>query len=460
MTDSIVQATVRLSVDGPSGRIDVAVPLWSDIASLSQVYGDGVGDSDRFEFTTSTGKRLDPSVSVQQAGLRHGDVVVALPQPREGFEQTSWLDRRTLKTRTQPLVERTETPGFAPWIAGGAALVAAAMTASLDVGPARFACAALLAVIALAVPVVAERQRSQAVAWAAVGPAFAGSAAFAAVSLDRAGGTCLAAGACGLAIATAAAYARSMSTPLTARPLLVWMWSGISVAAIATAVLLLGAPVSALWSGLLVLSVVLARMLPALVIDVPDDVLIDFTRLAKTAWSAREEPRRRRRGLIRRDDVEDLAHGGHTLVASASVAIGVVSLAGALGLEFSAADTTPVIGAHLMTIAAGISFALGSRLFRSTWTRFIHRGTGAALLTTGVAALLLDLDSTRMPLIAIAAIVTGGLTAVAATALGRGWQSLWWGRLAEIADLLAVMTVIAALPLASGLFDYVRQLGF
>ena len=46
-------------------------------------------------------------------------------------------------------------------------------------------------------------------------------------------------------------------------------------------------------------------LLPYLVVDVPDEALIDLDRLQNTAWSAREQPRgsRRKRVIVRPDGV-------------------------------------------------------------------------------------------------------------------------------------------------------------
>lgn len=459
LSDSIVHATVRLSVDGPSGRIDIAAPLWSDISSLGAAYGEEVGESERFTFATSTGVILDPATTVQQAGLRHGDVVVALPQTREGFEATSFLDRNSLLALTSP-PKTHHAPAFTPWVAAAAAILAATVASSLGYGTPRLICAGLLAVLAAVIPLLTLLRDDNTFAWATVCPLFAAAAAVAAVSSNRAGGTLLVAGACGLATATGAAYSRTLSSRRTDDPLLVWLWAGLAVAAISTATLLIGASTGAMWAIFLVVSVAVSRLLPALVIDVPDDLLIDFTRLAKTAWSAREEPRKRRRGLIRREDVENLAHGGQSLVVAASVAVVLAALVSAVALEFTVEDRTATIGAHIMTIATGVAFALGSRSFRSRPTRFLMRVAGALILIVGVTRLMIDVDTTRLPLLAIGAITAGSLTAVAAAALGRGWHSLRWSRSAEIFDGLSVVVVVAGLPLATGLFTFVRQLSF
>ena len=43
-------------------------------------------------------------------------------------------------------------------------------------------------------------------------------------------------------------------------------------------------------------------------------------------------------------------------------------------------------------------------------------------------------------------------------ALGQGWRSVWWARLADVVEALAVVLVVAAVPLAAGIFGAVRSL--
>lgn len=47
---------------------------------------------------------------------------------------------------------------------------------------------------------------------------------------------------------------------------------------------------------------------------------------------------------------------------------------------------------------------------------------------------------------------------VAAASLGRGWRSVWWGRLGDTAETVTVSLLFPAAVLAGGAFAHFRQL--
>jgi len=239
--------------------------------------------------------------------------------------------------------------------------------------------------------------------------------------------------------------------------LIVWLCSGATVAVVAVTGLLLESSGTAAWAVLLLVAVVAARVLPAFAVDVPDHVLIDFQRLAITAWSARDRPRRARRGIVRLDDVADVAHHGITLVSAGAIAVAIVSATSSALLLLSADNTSTRLGARIMVVAAGISLVLGARAFRARIPRTALRMAGGLVLATSIGLLVVDSGLSWQPTAAAVATLAGVLVTVAGLALGRGWRSVWWGRIAEIFDTLSVVAVIGVIPLATGLFETVRQ---
>jgi len=53
-------------------------------------------------------------------------------------------------------------------------------------------------------------------------------------------------------------------------------------------------------------------------------------------------------------------------------------------------------------------------------------------------------------------VLLAGVSTAAGVTIGRGWRSIWWARAADVAEGLAIVLVVAAVPLATGLFDAVR----
>jgi hypothetical protein len=110
-----------------------------------------------------------------------------------------------------------------------------------------------------------------------------------------------------------------------------------------------------------------------------------------------------------------------------------------------------------MVVAAGISLTLGARSFRARIPRTALRIAGGLVLAPSIGLVVVDSGLSWQPTAAAVATVSGVLVTVAGLALGRGWRSVWWGRIAEIFDTLSVVAVIGAIPLATGLFETVRQ---
>jgi hypothetical protein len=59
----------------------------------------------------------------------------------------------------------------------------------------------------------------------------------------------------------------------------------------------------------------------------------------------------------------------------------------------------------------------------------------------------------------VASLASAGLlVVVAAVALGRGWQSVYWGRVGDLLEALAVGLALPAGLLAAGVVEFVRQM--
>ena len=78
MSAGIVSATIRVTVLGDAGRVDLAVPTWIDVATLAAGYAEAVGTTGVPVLATTSGSVLDGDRSVDEVGLKHGHVVVAL----------------------------------------------------------------------------------------------------------------------------------------------------------------------------------------------------------------------------------------------------------------------------------------------------------------------------------------------------------------------------------------------
>jgi hypothetical protein len=450
----IAAATIRVTVVGDAGRADLAVPLWVDVASLAHSFAETVG-TEAPRLASTSGILLDATSTVEQAGLRHGDVLVALapaaaPHPVDETSPTAAGPRPSGARVQSLLLALAATCGL-----GGTA----ALAAGGGSGAARAVCLVLLLLCATvsAAPLPGASGAS-ARARTAASPAFAAGAGFAATYTDGPGGLLLGLVVAALAAAVFAALGRTFLDPDHDELVDVWLVVGGALAVVVTVLLLVGAAPQGLWAVLFAGAVVAARLLPFTVVDVPDEALLDLDRLAVTAWSARERPRggRRRRSIVRFDGVTTVVHRGLRLVAAGTFVIaGTVALTGPL-LVLGADRDRQGIGSLVMVGLGGAALALVARSFRSALPRVALRLAASSVLVFLGYVVLREFGPTTDWVVFASAAALGLLATVTAVSLGRGWRSVWWARVADIVEGLSIVLVVAAAPLASGFFDVVR----
>lgn len=457
MTESIVQATVRLTITGDSGRIDIAVPLWTDIATITDLYVDRT-QSAPVALHTPAGKALPPEATVHGSQLVHGDLLVAIsaapPSTHRGDEPEQAL-ASSLSRSPAP------TAPLAPLAVVAIGLVVA-LGGFLEEGAARDGAAAGLLLVALLTVLRARGHRAVDTLWLATVPVLVASGAVVAASSTVGptddGGLLLVAAVAGLVAGATAGAVRAAAPGIADDWMLAWMVTGVVVAASAATCLLTGWSATTFWTFIVVGAVLAARVVPAYVVDVPDHVLLDFARLAVTAWTAREEPRRSFRGVVRRDDVEAVAHRALRLVAAASVIAAVAAVTATSALLLSDADSSRRIGIIALATGTGGALTLGGRTLRVRMARHVQRTAGTLVLIATGTWLLVDMGASARPVVVSVAIAIGLLLVVVARSTGRGWTSVRWSRTAEICETFAGVIVFASLPLATGLFDWVRLL--
>ena len=237
----------------------------------------------------------------------------------------------------------------------------------------------------------------------------------------------------------------------------VWLAFAGGVGALALLALLAGFPLTVLATVALAGVVLLARVVPDLVIDVDDDVLLDISRLSVTSWSPREARRPRRRGwriddeavgsVVAAASVEQLA----TLVGLAVVSTGAAAV---LFVELLRSSDHP-LAVQLLLGAAALALTLTARAYRRRRDRTLLRIAAVApALALAVASLLRIGSSDVLGLVVGAAgvVLALGLMAVA-LAVGRGYRSLWASRLADIGELLALVSVLPLALWSAGLVE-------
>ncbi|HET8604852.1 MAG TPA: hypothetical protein VFM09_13055 [Marmoricola sp.] len=452
MSADIAAATIRLTVIGDPGRADLAVPRWCDLGTVASSWAHAVGAAVPGALLTVAGAPLDPTLPVDRLGLHDGDLVVAVPA-------TADVSAQPAPGSTTPQGASRARRSWGGPVAGAVALsglTAGALGAGE--GTVTAVVAALLGTAVVAAVLGHRRQPWSDAALLAVPALGAGLG----LVLTRGGGpvpAVLGVLVAALAAGGGAALARMPADDALTDVLDACLVAAGLAAATATVVLLTGGSTVSLaalgYGG----AVVAVRLLPGAVVDVPDTALLDLDRLAVTAWTARE-PRRsgRRRFAVRREGVEEVVRRGHRVLATGTlVAAAVVAVAGPV-LVVHAGEGPAGIGALAMVGLGAAGLALMGRSFRRAGLRAILRAVAVGVVGVEATVLLTRATPPAAWSTFGAAAGTAVLVLVAAVALGQGWRSIWWARTADVVESIAVALAVAALPLACGLFEAVRQL--
>lgn len=447
------QAQIRLSVYGPGGRIDLVVPA----AATADAVVDSLGTAAAgLVLSHATAAPLDPIRALDVQGVRDGDLLVlaapgsaAAPLRAESAEPTQgqkWDSALPVRP-----VGRVLLMTGAVAIAGLAAGIAFEAGALARVGIA--AGIALGAVLAGLLP----RSGRLPAGSEGLAPAFAAAAVIALLPRSEPGADVVAIVAAGVVAAQAAALARVVATPIARPVLLVWLWSGVLVAGIGACVIAAGGEPRMLWAVLALLALSAARLLPQIAVDVPDEQLLDADRMSATTWTARVvAPARRVR--VRTREVGRTVESGRRLLDAGALAAAVTVGGTAVALAIDPGPGWTRWLAFATGGSVGVALASCSRSYRGLETRLVLRFGGlVAVLAAAGGALAASSDVARYG-VAGGCVVLAVPVLFAAAALGNGWRSVWWARIGDGVESLAVAAAFPVAMLAAGAFDHFRQL--
>ncbi|WP_232679989.1 EsaB/YukD family protein [Nocardioides sp. R-C-SC26] len=442
--------TLMLSVHGPAGVLDLVVPSAAAVGDVAREYSREASLPAVPRLYTRVGRPLDDGRTLAELDLRTGAVLVAAGDGTPATARRARRLERVVRRRSL-----NAGPLTAWWCAMGVlaaalacwfALVAGESGVDSDVGA---LVVALLGVSALGAaapggPLSAHRVLTV--------PAFAACAAVV-VAWDPAPERLpTVVGIAALAAALAAAVARALTVDAE-EALRVWVIGGVAVFGATFLAALIGLDARAVWGILAVVALFAARLVPMLVIEVPDQYLIDFERLAVTAWSARERPARRRGRIVVPDSaVELVAARGSRLVTAAAAATAAVTVVCVPLLLRETGDGIDGIGARVGVTCIGGGLLLTARSYRHRAARALLRTAGLVAVGSVVVTALAFGSDRLIAVLGVAAVVIGSILVVTAVALGRGWRSAWWSRRADVLENMCGAFALGSVVVSSGLF--------
>jgi hypothetical protein len=440
---------LAVTVHGPSGALDLMVPSAVPVTEIAREYAAQAGLGSIPLLYSRTGDVLLASSTLAELGLETGSILVAAT----GVHRPS---SRPSSTTVHPNEAAGPSPIAMLWCAVSAVVAALAgwLGAHATGRDHDLAVALLFAAAVLGVAPVGRYAEARAIAV----PAFAAAAGFAAFWDPDAQRLPMTIGVAALLAAVGAAAARMAAREAEAELKVVMIAGGLVFGATGLVTLIGWAP-RADWSILLLGALLAARFVPIVAVDVPDQYLVDFERLAVTAWSARDRgPRRRVRSIVPEAAVAAVAARGSRVVTAASASVLVVAALSAPLLLATAYLPVDRIGARLLVFLVGAGLLLAARNYRHAAARALLRCAGVACWVSLSVYYAARLDEGQLMSCALGAIAVGLIAVLAAIATGRGWRSAWWSRRAELAEALCGSSAIALVLVASGFFRHLWEI--
>lgn len=451
MTGATSTETIAVTVHGPHGSLDLVVPLGASASDVASEYAAQVGLPHQPGLLRVTGEPLGETTTLEAAGVESGDVLTAaFVTPPAGAGPGR---RRKVRDDAGPSPYSPAPLFFA--VAGGFAVLAGLVAAHTESFRLYLVTVDLLLIAAVIGVVPLGRWTDLR---SAVAPTFAAAAAYATVWTPGEEALPLTFGIAALAAAVAAGAARAFGTghPVVHQ---VWIIGGLTTFGVTGLCVVFSFPPQVPWSVLLVLALMATRSVPALAVDVPDQMLIDLERLAITAWSARDRPTGRRgRIVIRPTAITELLTRGSHIVNAAGVAVLAVVVVATPNLLTTARYDLDRPGALALCFFVGGGILLAARSYRHRQARVLMRCAGVFCWGWLAGHMLLDGSTQLRTYAVIGSLVLAAFVVLAAVATGRGWRSVWWARRAEIVETICGALALAVLVLSTGLFREVWEL--
>jgi hypothetical protein len=433
---------LAVTVHGPAGALDLVVPSGAVVTDVAREYAVQAGLTAIPLLYSRGGDLLLASSSLTDVGVDTGAILVATA----GVHRAS-----TAVRRVDARPDRSSVSAVAVlWCALTAAVaVLAGWCAAHASATDRDLATAVLAATALLGLVPAGRH---AVPRALAAPCFLGAAAFAWAWDPAPDRLPVVVGLTAAGVAVGAAVVRAVAGWAEAQ-LHVVVAAGASVFLVTGVVTLMGWSPRVAWAVLLAAALLAARFVPATAVDVPDQYLVDFERLAVTAWSARDRgPRRRVRSIVPIGAVAEVADRGGRLLAAATASVLVVAVVTAPLLLWTATLPVDRVGARLEVGLVGAGLLLAGRSYRQPVARGQLRLAGLACWAALAAYAVPRMSTGHLLTLSLVAVGLGMLVLIVAMATGRGWRSAWWSRRAEVAEALCGSSALAVVLVASGVF--------
>ncbi|MBA8815027.1 hypothetical protein FHX48_000079 [Microbacterium halimionae] len=205
------------------------------------------------------------------------------------------------------------------------------------------------------------------------------------------------------------------------------------------------------------LAPVALRVLTATLVDVPPGVFIDYARYQSTRWSVRQTLPDEINSVTAIDARDLVARSTGRLVAGTVVFSIAAVLCAPLALSsFESSDPLVLSGRIALAVTTVTALLLGARRSSIALVRWLPRAAAGAIATTAIYAATRGSAETWTLALAGVCLLVGAATAFAVVPASRGAQSLFWSRLGDTVEWIAVALSLPAALLAADTIDILR----
>jgi hypothetical protein len=221
--------------------------------------------------------------------------------------------------------------------------------------------------------------------------------------------------------------------------------------------LLLGLPAGSPAAVTVGLAPVALRALLSTLVDVPPGLFIDYARYQSTRWSVRQQLPEEVHSIGAADARRLVSRSTGRLVAGTVVLCVAAALAAPVALPgYDGSDPLVLAGRIALPITTVLALLLGARRFSTPLLRWLPRATAAVIILVVASALVHVGDPIALTLLAAVCLVVGACVAFAVVPAGRGARSLFWSRLGDTFEWIAIALSLPSALLAADAVDLLR----
>ncbi|WP_460772939.1 hypothetical protein [Microbacterium sp. GXF7504] len=221
--------------------------------------------------------------------------------------------------------------------------------------------------------------------------------------------------------------------------------------------LVTGLPAAGAAAITLGLTPVALRVLLAGLMEVPPGLFIDYARYQTTRWSVRQQLPEEVHGIGASDAKRLVARSTGRLIAGTVLLCTAAGLAAPAALPgFDGSDPLVLAGRIALVATSVLALLLGARRYGAPVLRWLPRAAASVVVLVAALALTRIVDADALVVAAVACLAVGAAVAFTVVPVARGARSLFWSRLGDAFEWLAVALSLPAGLLAADIIDVLR----